>query len=347
MTVDIAALRKEFPQSDALSAAVDSMPYPFVYYVARRDDEGMIAELQLVYANTVAQGMAQFGSIGETLQIGTVRGHQRALFDAYCAVVESGVSWRGDVLLDEEVLGDEIVAHAFDVSTAKVGDGVAAIWFDITDRVATQEALRESESRLSMLVRALPMVVMAQDLDLKFSWTSELGYGDRVDDVLGKSDFDLLPPQHAEHIVAIKRQVIATGVAARYEVRAPVGGRELIFDTIAEPIRDAANEIVGVLLVLNDVTAQREADRTRAWADATVQTVDVALMAVDKDWMIRSWNHGAEVLFGYRHAEAVGQPVTLLTSSSEPGPFTTAIEDVLNGQHEIFGESSSLRHKNG
>ncbi|MBJ7347679.1 MAG: PAS domain S-box protein [Thermoleophilaceae bacterium] len=347
MTVDAVALGQQFPQPDALSFAVDSMPYPFVYYVAERDEQGEITGLQLVYANAFAQGMVEFGSVGVTQAIGAVRSDHRALFEAYCEVVENGVSWRGDVLLDEEVLGDELITRAFDVSTVRVGDGVAAIWFDITDRVATQDALRESDSRLNLLIQALPTVVMAQDLDLRFSWILRPGYGFSEEDVIGKTEIDFLPSEEAERTTAIKRQVIVAGKGERYQVSMPIGGEMIVFDTSVEPMRDESGEIIGVLTAATDVTQRLAEDRARVWAVATVQTVNVALMAVDKDWMIRSWNRGAERLFGYQHAEAVGQPVTLLTASSDPCPFTTAIDDILSGQLEIIGETNGLRNKDG
>src|SRR6266545_4344305 len=68
-----------------------------------------------------------------------------------------------------------------------------------------------------------------------------------------------------------------------------------------------------VLLGVEDVTERREAELALAQLAAIVQSSDDAIVAIDLDGVITSWNQGAEHLFGYTAQEAVGQPVTMLT----------------------------------
>src|SRR6185436_19998654 len=45
---------------------------------------------------------------------------------------------------------------------------------------------------------------------------------------------------------------------------------------------------------------------------AVVESSDDAIVSTTLDGVIRSWNAGAERIFGYTAAEAVGQPITLI-----------------------------------
>ncbi len=61
---------------------------------------------------------------------------------------------------------------------------------------------------------------------------------------------------------------------------------------------------------LHDVSAQ--AEHARARLAAIVEASDDAIISKSLDGTIRSWNAGAERLFGYSQKEAVGQPISII-----------------------------------
>jgi PAS domain S-box-containing protein len=89
-------------------------------------------------------------------------------------------------------------------------------------------------------------------------------------------------------------------------------GTERPIDDSAAPMRDEAGTVVGTVLVFRDVTERRRAEVDRARLAAIVESSEDAIVSKTLDGVIRSWNAGAERLFGYTAQEAVSQPITLI-----------------------------------
>jgi PAS domain S-box-containing protein len=89
-------------------------------------------------------------------------------------------------------------------------------------------------------------------------------------------------------------------------------GTERPIDDSAAPIRDEAGTPVGAVLVFRDVTERTRAEEAQLRLAAIVESSDDAIVSKSLDGVIRTWNAGAERLFGYTPEEAVGRPITLL-----------------------------------
>jgi PAS domain S-box-containing protein len=89
-------------------------------------------------------------------------------------------------------------------------------------------------------------------------------------------------------------------------------GTERPIDDSAAPMLDESGAPVGVVLVFRDVTETRRAEEARARLAAIVESSQDAIVSKTLDGVIRTWNRGAEGLFGYTAEEAVGRPITLI-----------------------------------
>jgi two-component system sensor kinase FixL len=61
-----------------------------------------------------------------------------------------------------------------------------------------------------------------------------------------------------------------------------------------------------------DITERKRAEEDRMLLASVVESSHDAILSLDLDFRITSWNPAAERLFGYRPTEAIGQPVWLL-----------------------------------
>ncbi len=128
---------------------------------------------------------------------------------------------------------------------------------DVTEQRRAAAALRESEERLRVALEGAPIIVYQQDRDLRYVWVYNAGLAFRAEDVLGRTDIDLLGAGEGEPLMAIKRQVLETGSVSRAEVRATVAGSMRFFDVTIEPVRNTMGEIEGVTGAAIDITDRK------------------------------------------------------------------------------------------
>src|SRR5258708_30361425 len=119
---------------------------------------------------------------------------------------------------------------------------------------------------------------------------------------------------HCDTPVAL---ALHTGVSVHEQevvIERPDGSRVTVSVHI-DPIRDTDGAIVGVVNFFQDITERKQAEHTKGWLAAIVDSSEDAIISKDLDGVITSWNKGAERLFGYTAEEAIGRHVTLIIPS--------------------------------
>ena len=78
------------------------------------------------------------------------------------------------------------------------------------------------------------------------------------------------------------------------------------------PVRSSQGEIVSYIAIKQDVTERRAADEARALLAAIVEGSLDAIIGSTPAGIIRTWNRGAEAVYGYSAAEAIGRSTSML-----------------------------------
>jgi formate hydrogenlyase transcriptional activator len=133
-----------------------------------------------------------------------------------------------------------------EISGKQLPDGrLQGILRDISERRRSEEAMRRNEERFRVALKDSPITVFNQDRDLRYTWIyNPQSYWQQ--DVIGKTDGEIIGAKKAASLVELKRRVLKTGSALRQEVMIPHNGKSYAFDISVEPLFDASGNVIGI-----------------------------------------------------------------------------------------------------
>jgi signal transduction histidine kinase len=139
------------------------------------------------------------------------------------------------------------------------------------------KALHEGERRFKVALADSPVVVFEQDLDLRYTWIYNPKLGLSVEDVIGKTDAEIMDPACLGPIEAIKRSAIDTGRPIRQEIATAAPGKPIeYYDLHVEPRRNQCGRIIGITCAASDITDMTVSGRLAARAKAEAERAVLA-----------------------------------------------------------------------
>ena len=120
--------------------------------------------------------------------------------------------------------------------------------------------LRARFARYETALRGSQVTVYTQDRDLRYTSISNPMLGRSIEDILGRTDRELLPAEVGARIIALKKEALANGESEGTEVAIEDGHGIRWFDLHVEPLRNDAGDIVGLTCAMVDMTERKEGE---------------------------------------------------------------------------------------
>lgn len=257
------ARQRELSMSEARYRALfERMDEAYAVIDVLRDEGGRWADFRFVEVNpafTAHSGMPD--PVGKTAVelLGTPNPRWAEL---YGQVAETGEALR--VEESEPTLG-----RVFDLNIFRLGEPgshrVAVLFTDVTERRRADEALREGEQRLRLIIEtARDYAIFTTDpqgriqdwlpgAEAVFGWTPEDVAGQPIQITYTPEDVAAGVPQQERDTAA------AEGRAPNVRWHVRKGGGRVFIDGIAAPLRSARGDLIGFLKIGQDTTERRRA----------------------------------------------------------------------------------------
>jgi PAS domain S-box-containing protein len=135
---------------------------------------------------------------------------------------------------------------------------------DITERKQAEEALNESKLLFHLLIESLPQNIYAKDTHGRFIFANQnycTTQGSTLEEILGKTDFELHPPELAQKYLLDDQRVIETGKTIELEEEhQPIGGQKTYVQVIKTPFSYSKGQPPGILGIFWDITERKKTE---------------------------------------------------------------------------------------
>lgn len=115
-------------------------------------------------------------------------------------------------------------------------------------------------ARYETALRGSQVIVYTQDRNLRFTSISNGMLGRPVEDILGRTDEEILPSDAAARIVHLKREALAAEQSKRAEIAIENAHGMRWYDLHIEPLRNDAEDVVGLTCAAVDMTERKEGE---------------------------------------------------------------------------------------
>ena len=179
---------------------------------------------------------------------------------------------------------------------------------DVTNRVAAENSLRDSEARMRALFAAMNdvIIVLNRNGDCLEAVPTGASPPYSVDDLVGRNTCDVFAPEAAEAILRQVKKALAEHVTTEVEFSRGIAGSPHWLEVRISPLTDER-----VLLITHDATARhaaQEAARIEASkAESYFNTSGVIMEVTDLNLRLVRLNQKGYEFFGYTPEEIVGK----------------------------------------
>jgi PAS domain S-box-containing protein len=152
------------------------------------------------------------------------------------------------------------LSRAGDLELVTLRQECAQLEAQVGAQASELNLLRARFARYETALRGSQVTVYTQDRNLRYTALSNPMFGRSIDDILGRTDEEILPPEGGNAVIALKREALASGQPKRTEVAIDSEAGPRCHDLHVEPLRNETGDIVGLTCAAIDVTERKESE---------------------------------------------------------------------------------------
>ncbi len=199
--------------------------------------------------------------------------------------------------------------------------GAILVFHDVTEQYRVRQQLVDSQKRLRLHVEQTPLAIIEWNRELVvIDWNpaAEKMFGYSKEEAIGHSSSELIVAPAVRSEVEDIRQTILSNKAVSHQINKNINkcGDTLVCEWYNTPLVDDSGQVIGVASFVDDITQRvRAEEKNREQQLQQQQLLDNlldAVITVDENGVVLSYNLSAEKLFGYTDEELVGKHFRLI-----------------------------------
>jgi PAS domain S-box-containing protein len=191
-------------------------------------------------------------------------------------------------------------------------------------------------ARLSAIVTSSDDAIISKDFDgIIKTWNNAATnlFGFTAGEAIGKHISIIIPDEFLEEEKNFIAEIKRGSHIKHYEaIRKRNDGSTFPASITVSPIKDAETNVVGISIIARDITERKLNEHNESLLASIISSSDDAIVSKNLQGIITSWNYGAQKIFGYTAAEAVGRNISIIIPESKRDEEADIISKIARGE---------------
>lgn len=226
--------------------------------------------------------------------------------------------------------------------------GVILVFSDVSNKYKIQQDLNKERSLLRSVIDALPFSLYIKDSlgkKLLLNKTEEKYIGKPIDNIIGKTDYELYSSDYAQKYASDDKKVIEEGqsIIDRIEPVPLAKGGERWISTTKLPWKDDNNKIIGLIGFGIDITDRiLDQERIRKLSEGIEQSPNAVVITNNKGF-IEYVNPRFTDMTGYQAERVMGKYPRIIKPQPDNHEFIQSVWESIKNNNKWKGEFLSKR----
>ncbi|WP_445636972.1 histidine kinase [Nostoc sp. DSM 114161] len=215
--------------------------------------------------------------------------------------------------------------------------GGVVVFRNISERKQVELVLQQSEERFRSLIEATSQIVWTTDAEGAFvtdqpQWRAFTGQ--TVEEIQGWGWLNMIHPEDRERTHKAWSTALAKRIIYEAETRIQrYDGEYRYFNVRGIPILNPDNSIREWVGANTDITERKQAEQILRQTLDILDSASDSIIIRDMDDRIIYWNRGAEILYGWKREEVIGQYIHTFLQTEFPKPLERVLSEFLELGH--------------